>query len=541
MNSPAGRDLNPNAATAGEDLAATVLLVSTATPRRLPRVLWRQSWIYRLATVASLILMTSGIASTLVAYQFFQQIAGLAYQEDTETKLRENLSTLRELHRLQQKLVVERLRPLLAAASTSGPQTELGPEQIRAWLASVHAITAEDADELKIERDNNNQSTADQPSSSTVDATDAESASSIAWLDSSRLALAGYVVEFPKGPTYKAFKSAELVSQSYQLLGIKLNDEIMPRMTRSMSWIIIGSFVLLGSIVILYARRFKHRVSEVLDGFRRWSEVDNGFRFADTYTGELKLITSQFNTMADEVEANRQRSLNLEKIASWQVMARKLAHEIKNPLTPIQMMVSQLKRRYQGDDANFKKLLDDAQQIITEEIAGLRRMVDHFSHFARLPAPQPKLQDLTPICQHIVELQKTAFAHHHWYFEGPQTALLASVDEDLIRQVLINLSKNAAEACSKQASQIGIVLEDAGNDVLISVCDNGPGIPVEHQTKIFEAYFTTKHTGPTPGMGLGLAICQKIILDHAGKMSLLSQPGKTIFSIRLPKNHRRMA
>lgn len=524
------------------NLDSAVLEITNASPRiatSLPRVRWRQSWIYRLATVASLILMTSGIASSVVAYQFFQQIAALTYQQDTESKLKENLAALREVHRLQQKLLVERLRPLVTAASTNSPHSSIKPEQIRNWLQSVDAITPEELNDLKIEP-------TDPSLGGNTLATSAQTPQhkpqlAITWLDSSKLAIAGHIVEFPKGPTYKAFKSAELVSQSYQLLGMKLNDDIMPRMTRSMSMIIVASFVLLGSIVILYASRFKRRVSEVLDGFRRWSEIDTNFRFADDYTGELQLITAQFNTMADEVEANRQRSLYLEKIASWQVMARKLAHEIKNPLTPIQMMVSQLKRRYHGEDSNFQKLLDDAQNIITEEISGLRRMVDHFSHFASLPIPQPKSQDLVTVCRHIVELQKNTYIKHAWYFVGPEQPLIVSFDEDLLRQVLLNLTKNAAEACHKIEARIGITVSDAGSDVLIDVQDNGPGIPIEYQNKIFEAYFTTKHTGPTPGMGLGLAICQKIVLDHAGKMSVSSEPGHTIFTIRLPKTSKRLA
>lgn len=493
----------------------------------LPQVRWRDSWIYRLATVASLILMLSGVASALVAYEFFQQIAGLAYQEGTESKLKENLATLKEVHRLQQKLLLERLRPMVPAQEASADEA-----QVRAWLRASGAVIAVEAAGLKIEP-------AKPEQLEEVRTSQAEAGPPIGWLDNSRLVLAGYVIEFPKGPAYEAFKSAELVSQSYLLLGVKLNDDIMPRMTRYMSVIIVASFLLLGSIVVIYARRFKRRVSDVIEGFRDWSERDASFRFADVYTGELKLITTQFNAMADEVEANRQRSLYLEKIASWQIIARKLAHEIKNPLTPIQMMVSQLKRRYKGDDEPFTRLLDDAQHIISEEVAGLRRMVDNFSNFARLPDPQPRPGDLVSLCRLAVELQKNAFAAHDWYFTCKKDKLIASVDEDLLRQVLLNLTKNAAEACGEKRSRIGLELDDAGSDVLIKVKDDGPGIAAENRERIFEAYFTTKHTGPSPGMGLGLAVCQKIVIDHEGKMTVASRPGETVFTIRLPKSNKR--
>lgn len=489
----------------------------------LPQVAWYHSWIYRLASVASLILILSGFGSALVAYEFFQQIAGLSYQTDTENKLKDNLTTLREMHRLQQKLLLERLRARLPEDGKPILASEL-----KSWLQSSESIMGVDPQTLKITNATPEQKAAIQSDTSPA----------VAWLDNSRLMIGEHLIEFPKGPAYEAFKSAELVSQSYLLLGVKLNDEIMPRMTRYMSGIIVASILILGSVVVIYARRFKLRISEVIDGFREWSESNTDFRFDDLYTGELKLITTQFNAMAEEVESNRQRSLYLEKIASWQVIARKLAHEIKNPLTPIQMMVSQLNRRYRGDDPQFKKLLEDAQSIISEEVAGLRRMVDNFSNFARLPEPHPQPRDLVSLCRLTIELQKSAYTNFDWFFRCKSDKLIAMVDEDLLRQVLINLTKNAAEASLKQHSVIGIELEDGSHEAVIRVCDDGPGIPAEQQARIFEAYFTTKHTGPSPGMGLGLAICQKIVIDHHGQMTVRSRPGETVFTIRLPKTKR---
>jgi signal transduction histidine kinase len=110
----------------------------------------------------------------------------------------------------------------------------------------------------------------------------------------------------------------------------------------------------------------------------------------------------------------------------------------------------------------------------------------------------------------------------------------AEVDEDLIRQVLLNIIKNAAEASGETGAKITLELSKIGENYLITVNDSGPGIPKDLQTRIFEAYFTTKHTGPSPGMGLGLAVCQKIVMDHGGKISVNSRPGDTTFSIKIP-------
>ena len=243
--------------------------------------------------------------------------------------------------------------------------------------------------------------------------------------------------------------------------------------------------------------------------------------------------------MARDVETSRQKALYLEKVASWQVIARKLAHEIKNPLTPIQMMVSQVVRSYKGEDEKYQKVLLQAQEIITEEVTGLRHLVDHFSDFARLPSPQKETKDLVPLINRLVELQKVAFEGHVISYKGPQRPCMVSVDEKLIRQVLQNLIKNAAEAGQRPDQEdspaISVDLYESHSNYIIEVEDNGPGIPDDMKKRIFEAYFTTKHTGPSPGMGLGLAICQKIIIDHGGDIEVESEPGKTVFYIKLPK------
>jgi len=360
----------------------------------------------------------------------------------------------------------------------------------------------------------------------------------VKWLSRDQLQVGNLRVEFPKGKFYEQFKETEDLRQRYQLIGARLEEQITPTLIQASGTIMVISFILLGGLFWVYAQKFKDKIGEVLEGFSVWSELDAKFRFSPGYTGELKMITSQFNAMANEVEANRQKSLYLEKIASWQIIARKLAHEIKNPLTPIQMMVSQLKRRYKGEDPEFGALLEEAQQIITEEVTVLRRMVDNFSNFARLPQPELKNIDLSQVCRHVTELQKNAFPQHSITFEAKTEKTMAWADDDLIRQVVLNLVKNAGEACGETPSIIKLALVSTPHDHLITVRDNGPGIPEEALGRVFEAYFTTKHTGPNPGMGLGLAVCQKIIIDHGGKLSVTSRPGETVFTIRLAKERK---
>jgi signal transduction histidine kinase len=481
---------------------------------------WYESWIIKAAIAASLILFAGISTSAFFLFQSLEFVVDLVHDDEIEDTLGHHLTSIKSVHSLQQDLVLERLKPFVLPWAATSPDS-LKAARVKKWLKRADVEFMADIQKVKISGPKGR-----------IDKKDLEKP--LVWLDRTRLKVINQVAEFPKGDTYSSFKKAEDLRKRYQLIGAKLT-QLKPRMIRDNGFVLLISAFLLASIFAFTARRFKKAVEGVIQGFTVWAEDDEGFRFHDEYKGELKLITQTFNAMAEDVEANRQKSLYLEKIASWQIIARKLAHEIKNPLTPIQMMVSQLKRKYKGEDPDFTKLLTNAQQIITEEVSGLRRMVDNFSNFARLPQPDPKVRNLSNICAHVVELQKNAFPQHEITFENSEETLNAKVDEDLIRQVVLNLIKNAAEACGETPSKIAVSVSDVGSACFIKIKDNGPGVPEELKTRIFEAYFTTKHTGPTAGMGLGLAVCQKIVLDHGGKMSVKSVPGDTTFTISLPK------
>ncbi len=509
----------------GGEAGEPTALRKTALP--ILRVKWSESWIMRAAMLSSFILFLGFATSAAFTFKGIDSIAKLAHDDEIEASLGAHLTDLKRLHELQQELILERIKPLADDFSPKDPDAAVPEARLRAWLEAAKVEDVVGPAAVTIQKGTAAASVAGDGAKTRLK-----------WIDRDHLKVLGAVLEFPRGSVYEAFRLAEDVKQRYQLVGAELNDNIRPTLIRASLIVLIASFLLLASIFVVYARAFAVKIREVIEGFALWSEKDSNFRFDEAYKGELKLITSQFNAMAEEVEANRQRSLYLEKIASWQIIARKLAHEIKNPLTPIQMMVSQLKRRYKGEDKEFGKLLDNAQSIITEEVSGLRRMVDNFSNFARLPQPELKATDLSSLCHHVVELEKNVFPQHTIAFKCRLASATASADEDLLRQVLINLVKNAGEACGEAPSKLTVGLDEGGGDWLITVQDDGPGIPPENLARIFEAYFPTKHTGPTPGMGLGLAVCQKIVIDHGGKMLVKSQPGETVFTIRLPRRRK---
>ncbi len=489
---------------------------SSTKPAQLA-VPWHRSIVLRAAAIAAGVLLLGYGVSVFIGMQSIDAISRLAHDQEIEGALSAQLDQIKDVQDLRQLIIAERINHGLRDLKTQQP-TDL--EQVRALVIAAVAGFDIDSKELQIE--------------ALTTKPDTEQAN---WTGRSRLEVLNYGITFPKGNLYKTFKDSEALVQRYQLVGSELDSNIRPTLIKANTVVLLVGFFVLILAFFYMAKVFRQSVVDVLDGFAKWSGEDFSFRFTKHYQGELGLITTQFNHMAKDIEANRQKTMYLEKIASWQVIARKLAHEIKNPLTPIQMMVSQLHRRYNGEDPEFRKLLDDAQTIISEEVAGLRRMVDNFSKFARLPEPAFERTDLVKVAKHVLEMQRATFQQHEFAYDGNLTEAHAWADDGLLKQVLINLTKNAAEACTEPA-KISIGLDDAGKDYLMRVRDTGPGIPEEIRQKIFEAYFTTKHTGPSPGMGLGLAICQKIILDHKGDITVDSKKGDTVFTIRIPKNQK---
>jgi len=499
------------------------LIAATGTSP-ISKIPWHESWIIRAAIISIVIIALGYVSGAYFAWQGIATIGRLAYMGEVENALGSYLETIKASHQEKQNSLTSMLSPTLNQATSGGAQP-INHQSLSALLNDAGADELADPADIIITPYSDY-----SPDTMTYD--------TVRWLSRDQLQVGNLHVEFQRGKFFEQFKETEDLRQRYQLIGARLEEQITPTLIQASATIMLISFVLLGGLFWIYAQKFKDKIGEVLEGFSVWSEHDVKFRFSPGYTGELKMITSQFNAMANEVETNRQKSLYLEKIASWQIIARKLAHEIKNPLTPIQMMVSQLKRRYKGDDSEFSSLLEEAHQIITEEVSVLRRMVDNFSNFARLPQPEIKNIDLNQVCRHVTELQKNAFPHHKITFETKSDKTMAWADDDLLRQVLLNLVKNAGEACGEAPSTIKVGLTSTPSDHIITIKDNGPGIPEEALSRVFEAYFTTKHTGPNPGMGLGLAVCQKIIIDHGGKLSVTSRPGETVFTIRLAKDRK---
>jgi two-component system nitrogen regulation sensor histidine kinase NtrY len=271
---------------------------------------------------------------------------------------------------------------------------------------------------------------------------------------------------------------------------------------------------------------------------------------------ELTDLSRGFNQMLSEVEVNRARVEFLQRMGTWQEMARRLAHEIKNPLTPILLAVEECHRKYEGTDPSFRKLIDTTLEVVEEEVGTLRRLVGEFSSFARLPRAELALGDLGEFVSeqesHAVlirdELQNAAAAtpseralpaserprRVHVSFHVPPGPMPAHLDRQMLHQVVSNILRNAVQAVLSHRREghveVGALTEE--KVLVINVDDDGPGVPESMRDSIFDPYVTTK----SDGTGLGLAIGKKIVVEHGGTIDAGPSPlGGARFRIRIPR------
>jgi two-component system nitrogen regulation sensor histidine kinase NtrY len=215
--------------------------------------------------------------------------------------------------------------------------------------------------------------------------------------------------------------------------------------------------------------------------------------------------------------------LSAQRKAAWADVARRIAHEIKNPLTPIQLSAERLKRRFAREITSDIEGFTQCADTIVRHVGDIGRMVDEFSTFARMPAPVMKPESLERIAREAMVLQRVAQRQIEWDVQVEQPDLRALCDRRLIGQALINLLQNAADAVAMRpgARHVTLRLSSHAGFALLSVEDDGIGLPETDRAKLTEPYVTHK----PKGTGLGLAIVRKIMEDHGGRLDLAEAPG----------------
>lgn len=286
---------------------------------------------------------------------------------------------------------------------------------------------------------------------------------------------------------------------------------------------------------VAVSRRITRPVEALTDAARRLGAGQLDARVTTRASGEVKTLVETFNRMMAELKGTTEKLVASERVAAWQEVARRLAHEVKNPLTPIRMSLETLLALAQRDPSRTAKAISESAPAVLEEVERLRRIVDEFSRFARLPRPELAPLDLSELAGQVLSL----------YAERPiagpgsptlryQTALerglKVQADKDQLTQVLVNLVKNAEEAMAATGGTITVSARAEGPSAVLRVADEGPGVPPDARARIFEPYITTK----SDGTGLGLAIAARICQEHQGSLSLDDAPRGATFAVRLP-------
>jgi len=281
----------------------------------------------------------------------------------------------------------------------------------------------------------------------------------------------------------------------------------------------------LGTLVYM-AHRISRPIHQLTDGLTKLAGGDLNARVEERRDDEIGRAIQAFNNMADKLQESTERLVYLRQVASWQSLGRKMAHEVKNSLTPIRLTVEEMLARHDDADRAF---MAQATQIVVDEIETLERRVRAFSRFAAEPPVMPAPMDVNSLLQERIAFLKTA--HPEVAYDCRLDAVPSVVaDQDLIKGILTNLLENAAEAAGQGGRILGVT-KAAGGRVAIEVHDSGPGLSEQARSSLFQPTISFKKRG----MGLGLSIARKSALLSGGDLTVVKgELGGAAFRVMLP-------
>ena len=244
---------------------------------------------------------------------------------------------------------------------------------------------------------------------------------------------------------------------------------------------------------------------------------------------EIYTLVAAYNSMIDELEESAVKLAASEREQAWREMAKQVAHEIKNPLTPMRLSVQSFERNFDKNDPEIEDKVAEYSTTLINQIDTMSSIAEAFSNFAKMPAQQSEMLNVPK----IVKLALDIFNENYIQFSSEKEEILAKFDRTQLIRVITNLVKNAIQAMEGQENpRIMVSIHEEEENVCVIISDNGTGISEENLEKVFEPKFTTKSSG----MGLGLAMVKNIVETYNGSITFTSKQGKgTTFRVRFPK------
>ncbi len=248
-------------------------------------------------------------------------------------------------------------------------------------------------------------------------------------------------------------------------------------------------------------------------------------------TEEISNLVNAYNSMIDELESSAAQLAASEREAAWREMAKQVAHEIKNPLTPMRLTVQSFQRKFDKEDPNIHQKIEEYSNTLIQQIDTMSSIASAFSSYADMPAQKNETLNVVKITKLALEI----FNEGHIYFFAKEKEIIAKLDRAQLIRVITNLVKNSLHAIKQRQPETPLVEVNVftkGDSVYITVSDNGVGISEENKSKVFEPKFTTKSSG----MGLGLAMVKNIVETYKGEISFTSEENLgTTFTVCFPK------
>jgi signal transduction histidine kinase len=339
-----------------------------------------------------------------------------------------------------------------------------------------------------------------------------------------------------------------LAGQDGELLGILLvgtsrRDYVELRQRiRSAALLIGGAGIVLAILFSSWAAgRVTRPVEQLAEAARAVAAGNWNTYVPVTSADELGQLADSFNRMTTELAGQRDRLVQSERVAAWRELARRLAHELKNPLFPLQLTVENLVRARQQSPQLFEEIFQESASTLLAEITNLKTIISRFSEFSKMPQPHFQRVQVNEIVQNVARLFQAQFhspehAAIECRLELAENLTPIAGDPELLHRALSNLVLNGMDAMPQGGTLILRTREEPDR-VLVEIADTGAGLTAEECERLFTPYYTSK----AHGTGLGLAIVQSVISDHGGKISVRSTAGSgTTFEIELPRNLKKL-